>query len=148
MADVKISDLVEKVVLDGTEDLPIVDGTTKRTSTQSVVDLVGKFYMAHVTQSGTSAPVETAGARNTLGDAVTWARTTTGVFTLGTVGSVFPDGKTIVQINGNGTNVNIKSRVFATAVITDGTLRVSCFNASTLAASDDFILDILIIVFP
>lgn len=40
MADVKISALTQLTVLDGTEDLPIVDaGVTRRCSTQAIADL-------------------------------------------------------------------------------------------------------------
>lgn len=57
-----------------------------------------KIYVSSMTQTGTNAPVETI-HENTLGSAISWGRTSAGVY-LGTLNGAFTTGKTWIQVSG------------------------------------------------
>ncbi len=59
MADSKISNLPTATALDGTEVLPIIQGTTTKQATLNQVRELNILYKGRLAQAGTSAPVIT-----------------------------------------------------------------------------------------
>lgn len=89
MSDKKISQLTAAAPLTGTEIVPLVQsGQTVSATAQDIADLGGggaayTTYVAVVTQSGTSAPVEETVFENTLGGpSPVWGRTSPGNFNI------------------------------------------------------------------
>lgn len=146
MADSKVSALVNKATLDGTELVMIVDDpagtpTSKRTTAQAVASLVGKknypFYAALVTQTGTSAPVITDPYTNVTGLTMSPAYVGVGSFTLTQSGSFIN--------NSVRTRVTFKQLIatvpgFVEAHYTTGfpqnKITLKTFNTSFVAAND------------
>ncbi len=100
MAKIKISELDAAAALDGTEEIPGVQGgETVKMTAQDIADLGGGgsylVYTALLTQSGTDAPVATvlnSADANYLGDVV-WTYDDVGTYT-GTLAGAFTEAKT------------------------------------------------------
>lgn len=139
MAKEKISELPAAGTLDGTEEIPGVQGgDTVKMTTQAIADLGGGgdtviVYGALLSQESADAPVATpvnSAAGNYLGGIV-WTRDIEGIYT-GTLAAAFPANKTlcfIISNNGNkmsidrgGDNIVIVSTYNASDVLADGQL--------------------------
>lgn len=77
-----------------------------------------KSYQAIVSQTSTSAPSATV-FQNELGATMTWARTSTGLYTLTAGSAVFTSNKTVVTISNPITGLVLYTAVItSTSVIT------------------------------
>jgi len=109
MAKIKISDLAAAGTLDGSEEIPVVQGgETVKTTAQDIADLGGGGssylkYVALLTQTGTDAPVATV-LENTLGGTVVWTRSGAGVYA-GTLSGVFTENKTAIFLGAAAGNI-------------------------------------------
>jgi len=102
MAKIKISDLAAAGTLDGSEEIPVVQGgETVKTTAQDIADLGGGGssylkYVALLSQTGTDAPVATV-LENTLGGTVVWYRDDTGQYSA-ILSGVFTINKTWISV--------------------------------------------------
>ena len=107
---------------------------TKSATVQSIANLANAVQLGYtslvqlLTQTGTNAPVATEVYNNT-GQTFTWARTTTGIYTLTASAATFTANKTIVFFNnGNAApNTNKWTRTSDTVL----TLTIGIDNALT-----------------
>ena len=104
-----------------------------------------KAYRALVTQSSTSAPTATV-LENSLGAAVVWARSNTGVYTA-TLAGAFSSNKTFIMISGVAGTVAAQRDAFAVRTSAD-VVTVSTGNAGVAADAVLSATPIEILVYP
>lgn len=129
MADKKISELTALTGANvaATDQFVIVDtsaGQTKYIAADEAakaMNLQVVQYAASITQSGSSAPTATV-FLNAIGQTMTWARSSAGVFTVTAGAAAFTAGKTLVLCTldalGSGTEFTISPTVTSTTVCT------------------------------
>lgn len=104
MPVIKISQLPTSVALDGTEEVPVVQGgETKKTTTQDIASLSAipySSYVAIVSYQSTSVITETILQNDFTGVTYTWSNPTSNVLTVTpSVGTTFTPNKTVVFVN-------------------------------------------------
>lgn len=128
----------------GTAVMTFTEDTNGDFTTDSV-----KVYRATLTQASTAAPVATVG-QNTLGQTVTPARTSTGLYTLTAGGAVFTANKTQIMMgsgSAGATFTALQAVRTSTTVITIDTLN---FDTDAAAPADGLMTEtaITIVVMP
>ena len=134
-------------------ELGYLDGVTSAIQTQldSHYPAGTKIYRATLTQASTAAPVATV-AQNTLGQTLTPARTSTGIYTLTAGGAVFTADKTQIFMGMPSTvgvsefGIFIATRTSATVI----TINTRDFDAGASSLADGLMTEtaITIIVYP
>lgn len=134
MANKKISDLSAGTI-SGTQLLfngdPSTGALTKNTFNDLQTFLGGtKIYAAVITQSSTGAPTATIAFNNT-GTTITFARTTTGIYTATAGSAIFTSGKTIVFLQ-NVFDTSIVSAAIASTTL----INIRTVNAGSFSGQD------------
>ena len=98
-------------------DTSVTNNPTKTATVSSILnlDLNYTVYVASLLQTGTAAPVATV-LKNTTGATFTWARTTTGKFTLTASTAVLTATKVVIFENATG-DLNLGGKITSTTAI-------------------------------
>ena len=137
----------------GSVDLTIVGtaaANTNNTTAASTAFVQGQgqgylVYDATLTQTGTSAPVATVG-QNNIGQTMTWARSSQGIYTVTAGAAAFTANKTQIFIgSGNSASILVSAVRTSTTVIT-----VNTFQTDGVALEDAKMTEtaIRIVIFP
>ena len=93
-------------------------------------------YKAKMTQATTAAPAEGAVLKNSMGAAMTWARTGAGVYTCTAASAVFVVASTVCRITSEAASGAANTRVFSYVVTSTTVVTVSVADAATPTAAD------------
>jgi len=93
-------------------------------------------YKAKMTQATTAAPAEGNVLKNTLGQAMTWARSGAGVYTCTAAAACFVVANTVCRITSEAASGAANTRVFSYVVTSTTVVTVSVADAATPTAAD------------